>query len=347
MTLQTIQIMRLTLGGWAAIAVAYALAWPLYFLTPIFTCMFLSMPLPWIGWKTASRMLSWLAFSLLLGLLISEIFLGYPLICILLYGVLFFLIYYNDTPAAPPLSVMFMTLGITIVPIMGLQGSQGSHIIALGLFGNMAVGLVLTWLFHGLISNKRAEALPASSSQKPPAPTPVAQQERVRLALVSMLVALSAVVIFFSLNLAQYALAMIYVCFMAGTPSANASMQAMKGNALATAIGGIAIIVVFELLVMVPTYLFLLAITLLVMLLFSQKVFSGQPSAKAFASGLSTFLVLLGSSTGVDSVASADFYARIAQVLFAGLFCVVAVVVIEHLTRPGRKYKFFSRLLGS
>ena len=345
MTLQTVQALRLAFGVWVAAAIAYGVAWPLYFMLPLFTCMFLSLPIPWFGWKVATKLLYRLALSLLLGLVISEMFLPLPMVCIPLYGLLFFLIYYNDTPTAPPMAVMFMTLGITVVPIMGLEGSQGSHMIAIGFFLNMALGLVFTWLFHGLLPNSMAQSSLSVPLKKPTAPAPPPKKERARLALVSTLVALSAVIFFFSLNLSQYALAMIYVCFMAGTPCTNASIVAMKGNALATGIGGLAIVTAFNLLVAVPTYSFLLAVTLCFSFLFSQQVFSGKPLAKAFGSGFITFLVLLGSSTGVDQVASTNFYLRIAQVLFAGLFCVTALMVVEHLLRPGRrKYRMFSLL---
>jgi hypothetical protein len=58
-------------------------------------------------------------------------------------------------------------------------------------------------------------------------------------------------------------------------------------------------------------------------------------------------LVLLGSSTGGDSSASSTFYLRIAQVLFAGLFCIGAIIVTEHLLvrREQRKQRRQKRLL--
>jgi len=331
MTLQSIQILRLALGAWAAVGLAYAVAWPMYFIMPVFTTAFLSMPIPWFGWKMAGQLLYRLAFSLIIGLIISEVLLDFPLLCILVYALLFFFIYYHDTPSAPPMAVLFMTLGITIVPIMVF---------------NMALGLILTWLFHGLFPNSMAKVSAGGPVQKPPAPAlapaVVPKQERARLAFVSTLVALLAIVIFFSLNLNQYTLAMIQICFMAGSPGTNSSIQAMKGNALATVIGGIAIIIAFNLLVAVPAYSFLLTVTLCFSSLFARQIFSGKPMAKAFGSGFITFLVLLGSSTGVDQVASTNFYLRIAQILFAGLFSVVALILIEHLLRPDRKFRFFS-----
>jgi hypothetical protein len=339
MTLQTVQTLRLAFGVWAAIAVAYGMAWQLSFIAPLFATIFLLFPV-WIGWKMAVRLLVRLSFSLLLGIMISEVFLDFPVICILLYGLLFFFIYYNDTPSAPPFAAMFMTLGITIVPMMGLSGAGLPHFIAMALFINMGVGLVFAWLFHTLIPNSLAQQSIQAPPGKKPAPLPLPpREERIRLALTSTIVALTAVVIFFSLNLVAYAFAMIQICFMVGESSTNASVQALKANALACCIGGVAIIIAFNLLVAVPTYPFLLALTLLFTLFFSRQMFGGGKLAKAYISGLTTFLVLLGTSTMVDKVASTNFYLRIAQILFAGLFAVAGLILVEHLLRPRKKRK--------
>lgn len=334
MTLQALRIARLTLGVTAAVAVSYGYAWALSFVAPIFTFMFLAMP-AWIGGKMARQLMYRLAYCLLIGVAISEYLLDFPLLCVPAYGVLLFYIYYNDTPSAPPMATLFMTLGVTIVPIMSFSGAGVAHMIASLLLFNMGCGLLFAWLFHTLLPDSLCgETAGGGQAKKPPPAVLPTDNERARLALVSTIVALSAVTLFFALNLAQHALAMIYICFMAGNPSTNASVMVMKANATACCIGGVAIIIAFNLLVAVPTYPFLCALTLCFALFFSIKIYGGGANSAAFASGFSTFLVLLGSSTGVDKSAAANFYLRISQVLFAGLFTLVALVVVEHFLRP-------------
>ncbi len=334
MTLSALRIARISTGVTAAVAVSYGCAWQLYFITPIFAFIFLGMP-AWIGWKMARQLLFRLGYALLIGVGISEFFLSYPLLCIPLYGLLFFFIYYNDTPSAPPMATLFMTLGITMVPIVSFMGSGAAHFIAFYLLVNMGAGLVFAWLFHTLLPDALSyENGQAAVRPKTSPPVLPSNEERARLALVSTIVAVSAVSIFFALNLAQHALAMIYICFMAGTPNKNASVIVMKANALATCIGGVAIIIAFNLLVAVPTYHFLVFLVLLFSLIFSRKILAGGSGATAFSSGFTTFLVLLGSSTGVDKTATVNFYLRISQVLFAGLFTLVALVVVENILRP-------------
>jgi hypothetical protein len=334
MTLQNIQTIRLAVGVWAAIAVAYGVSWQLSFIAPLFTTIFLIIPV-WIGWKVAFQLIRRLIYSLLLGMLISEFLLDFPFICVPIYGVLFFLIYYFDTPSSPPFSTMFMTLGVTIVPIMGLSGAGLSHFIAIALLENFCIGLFFAWLFHLFIPNSLAKHVanqpPAQKAPPPPMPS---KQERIENAVVSGSVALLAVVVFFSFNLVAYAFAMIQICFMVGSSNANSTVTALKANALACCVGGIAIIIVFNLLVAVPTYPFLLVIALLVLLIFSKEIFKGTKRSAIYRSGLTTFLVLLGTSTFVDKAASTNFYLRIALIIFAGLFAIAGLMLIRRIVEP-------------
>jgi len=331
MTIANVRALRIALGSTFAVALAYGTSWPLHFIMPLFAVMFLAMPGPWFGWKVARQIMKRLAVGLLCGLIISEFFLRMPLVCVPLYALLFFYIFFKDA-TAPPLSTMFMTMGITMVPILGLQGAMASHFIASWLFVNMSLGFVFTWALHLIIPNSWAKPDPNAPAPKRPTPPPIpSREERSRLALVSTVVSTTAVMIFFALNLAQYALAMIYICMMAGTPNTNASIKVLKANSLACLIGGGAIIIAYQLLVMVPSYDFLILLTLCFSLFFSHKMTTAGPNIAAWTSGFTTFLVLLGSSTGVDTSASANFYLRIAQILFAGIFCIGAIIVTEHM----------------
>ncbi|MGI9535821.1 MAG: DUF2955 domain-containing protein [Desulfocapsaceae bacterium] len=336
----TLRTIRLALGITTAVVISYGIGWPLSYLVPILTVMFLALP-AWITWPGALKVLLLLAVALSIGVLISEFVLHFPLLCVPLYALLFFMIYYNDTPGAPPLVPLFMTMGITMIPIISFNGTMVSHLVAMALLFGMAVALFIAWIFHSLLPDSLAKEPIAVNKKADPGATPqISEKERVRLALVSTIVASTAVLLFFALNLSQYALAMLYICIMAGTPDKNASVKFIKGSALATAIGGIAVIIAYNLLVISPTYLFLVFLVLLFSLLFSERIYSGAPLAPAFQSGFTTFLVLLGSSTGSNDAASSDFYLRIAQILFAGLFTVLGLVVVENLLRPCVKRQF-------
>lgn len=334
MSLQTLRTLRLALGITTAVAISYGIGWPLSYLVPILTVLFLALP-AWIGWPGALKVLLLLAVALLIGVVLSEFVLHFPLICVPLYVVLFFMIYYSSPPGAPPLVPLFMTMGITMIPIISFSGTMVANLVATALFVGMAMALFFSWLFHSLLPDSLARKSIIAAKKTVPAPAPpLSEKERARLALVSTIVASAAVLLFFALNLSQYALAMLFICIMAGTPDKNASVKFIKGSALATAIGGIAVIIAYNLLVVAPHYGFLIALVMLFSIVFSSKIYSESPLAPVFQSGFTTFLVLLGSSTGSSDSASTDFYLRIAQILFAGLFTVLGLTVVEHVLRP-------------
>ena len=329
---RTLHILRLSLGTTTAVALAYGFAWPLYFVCPVFAMLFLALPM-WIGWNKALPLLILLGVSLLMGLVISEFFQKLPLLCILVYGLLFFFIYFMENP--PPMASIFMTIGITIVPMLGLSSAMAAHRVAWSLLFDMGVGLTIAWIFHSFFTLPMPPAAAATTkaSQLPP----VTREERARLALVSTIVALGAVVIFFSFNMLSYTYAMMQICLMADSPSGKTTLAMMKGKAIACLIGGVAIVIVYELLSAVPSYPYLLLFVFCTALLFSMKIYSGSPMAKAWLSGMITFLVLLGTSTMPTKSADINFYMRIAQIIIAGLIAVAGLVLFEHLLRPWRK----------
>ena len=87
MTPANVKALRLSLGATISVAVSYGAAWPLYFVVPLFTVIFLSLPIPWMGWKMAFQIMRRLAVALLCGLLVSEFLLPFPLGALSLPGV--------------------------------------------------------------------------------------------------------------------------------------------------------------------------------------------------------------------------------------------------------------------
>ena len=185
MNLHTLRTFRLALGITAAVAVSYGVGWPLSYLVPILTVLFLALP-AWITWPGALKVLLLLAVALSIGVLISEFVLHFPLLCVPLYALLFFMIYYGSKPGGTPLVPLFMTMGITMIPIISFSGTMVSNLVARALLFDMAVALFLAWLFHSLLPDTLAkETIIAQKKTAPATATQTPQKERIRLALVS------------------------------------------------------------------------------------------------------------------------------------------------------------------
>jgi hypothetical protein len=94
-------------------------------------------------------------------------------------------------------------------------------------------------------------------------------------------------------------------------------------------IGGAAAIAMYELLVLVPEFVFLLLLTFLAGLVFGSRVFSGKPTGALYGMAFSTLLLVIGSTTSSTGDAGAKVYSRIAQIMVAVVYVVVAFGSIE------------------
>ena len=108
---------------------------------------------------------------------------------------------------------------------------------------------------------------------------------------------------------------------------------------LANTAGGIASIIVFELLVIVPMLGYYLMLVGLVGLIFGGRLFSTRPTAALYGTAFSTFLVIIGSTTGGDSEADAKAYSRVLQIMLSVVYVVVMSGVITALINSVRKKK--------
>ncbi len=206
---------------------------------------------------------------------------------------------------------------------------------------NLVASLLFTWFFYTLIPNSLARQEPANPAARKPPPSPPAlpRKEHLRMAVVSTLVALTAVRIFFSFGWSSFTTALLYICFIIGEANINSSFQEMKARAIACLIGGIAIIVFYNLIRALPTYPFLVALTLCFSLLLTRKMYDGGPMAGAYGTAFITFCILLGTSTFEYYTASYKFYLRVGEILFAGWFAIAGIMLVDHLLRPGIIFK--------
>jgi uncharacterized membrane protein YgaE (UPF0421/DUF939 family) len=111
---------------------------------------------------------------------------------------------------------------------------------------------------------------------------------------------------------------------------------------IGNAIGGIAAIIFYELLVMVPQYIFLIFLTLLAGLMFGSRLFSGKPKAQLYGMAYSTLLLVIGSTTSSTGEAGAKVYTRIIQIMVAVVYVVVAFGLLEHYKTSRQKKKLDS-----
>ena len=322
-----IRILRLAVGTTIAMALAQSIAWPLAFITPVFTAMFLAAPTPCPTRPAVILLVTAILATGIVGWCLTSFLLPYPLAYVVGLTLIYLLVFYWAFSGANPFLIVMALVGVTAIPVLG----QLTPALALGfsvgfsISGVAAIALVL--LAHGLVPDPFAAPPPPKAGPKKPKPS---EEQRLQMAFVSTVVVAPAALFFLFFQLAAELVTLIFIVTMSFQPKVKAGLEASKKNLVGATVGGLIATVWYELLVIVPSFTFFLLITFGVMLILGQKIYSGRPSAAAFGASLSTVLIIVGGAVGSeDAEASAKFYLRVLQIFLAGLYVVGVFSLLE------------------
>lgn len=157
------------------------------------------------------------------------------------------------------------------------------------------------------------------------------QSERTRFisAGKKILVIMPVLILFFVFNWTNALLVLIFITILSMNP-AFASKKAGLALIVANLGGGIAAIVAYNLLTVVPNLIFLGLLTLLTGFIFGEKLFSHQPASALFGTAFSTFLLILGNVTSFIGEAGEMVWTRILQLGIVVVYLVLAFFLVNH-----------------
>jgi hypothetical protein len=308
--------------------VAMGVDYTLAYLTPVLALPFLApgARAPTIAGST--RFLLSVAIACLSGILFSRFFLEFPLVFLPLLTLILFHLYYTTSLQS---TKVWMFLSLMLIPMMSLQSARLGDMVAVNLFVNALLAIVLVrvvyFLFPGddsIAGNKQAVVTQSDAEQ------------RFIAALHKTLVVIPVLILFFVFNLSDSLLVLIFVAIFSMNPAA-ANKKTAIAMILANLGGGLAAIVAFNLLTAATSYVFFGMLTLLAGLLFAYGVFSSKPAAPLFGMAFSTFLLILGNVISIAGEAGEMVWVRILQIGMAMIYMVIAFGVVDRLTVYGRK----------
>lgn len=336
-----IRILRFTFGVTLSIAASFAIAWPLFFVTPIFVAKFLGSPAPCPDFRAGLVVTMVIGIGCGVGLAVTYFTINYPIVCILTITILLFHIFYANVRGVSPLIVAFLLIGITAIPLMGSVSFSLATSIAWGLMVSGGLAFVFVWIAHGIIPDRASVARTAAA---PAAHPLMSEREQIRSAAISTLVVLPVILIFFTLQMTNMLLVMVFIAMLALTPDVKTGAKGSAALVIGNTAGGIAAILFYNLLVAVPSFIFLILLALLFSLTFGERIFSGKPMTGLYATAFSTVILLVGSTTGdFGGDAGSKFYTRIVQIILAGAYIVGAFMLLEMLSRQKQKHKAYEQ----
>ncbi len=323
--------LRYAVGATIAMAIALGAGWPLSFLTPVLSLGFLAAPAR-LELKAGIGFVSVVAAACLAGLILVEFLLPYPLVYLPFIGLCLFRLFYAKADGVSPLVVMWLLIAILVLPLVGMQMPEIAFFVAAGLVFGAAMMVLLVWLTWAMFPDPSVPvagpAVPAAPAVRPPT-----NAVKLRNALLSVTVVFPAVAVFYTMQWTGGILILVFIAILSMQPGVAGNLK--MGVALITGnvLGGIASIMFYETLVMVPSFPFMILLTLLCGLTFGRQLFSGKKNGPLFGMAFSTVLLIIGSTTSSNDDAGNAVIVRVLQMMIAVIYVVVAFGLLEHLFR--------------
>ena len=253
---------------------------------------------------------------------------SYPLVYLLILALVLFHLFYAKAGGAPPLLVTWMLIAVLLLPILTSLSAELAFIVATYLVLGSAVAMAVVWLAHVALPDPYVEAAAVAAG---PTPEPLSLEQRLRIAFMSTLVVLSVAGLFFAYQKADALLILIFIAILTLQPSLSAGYKAGIALIIGNLIGGIASMMFYDILEMVPLFGFMVLLTFLSALLFGLGLFSESKWAPLFGMAFSTVLLIIGSTTSSFGDANTKASTRVIQITIAVVYAVVAFNMLKSL----------------
>lgn len=325
---QQIRTLRYAVGVTIAAALAFAIEWPLSFLFPVLSAVFLALPMPKPTLSQGLRNARDTLFAFGVGFIFTQFVLPFPIIYVPLLALALFHTYYHLNRGGSFWLVLMLLLCLLLMPML-----SGVHeMLAIGvvqaLVGSSWLTIALVWLAHYLVPDAPVAAATPQGVKKPAGYQPGFSAPAAEAALKSMIVVLPIAIIFIANNWTSEILVMVFAAIFTLSPDLDKGKQAGMNSIKSTLIGGAAACFFYWALVAVPEYHFLILLMFFASLCFGAAINSGRAIAKYLPSAMVAMIILVNSSLAEGSSFSEVLLLRILFISMAAIYVVTALRVL-------------------
>lgn len=322
--LKAVRVFRYAAGTTLALGVALAVDWPLSYLSAVLALSFLATPDPCPSIRQGVGFVAVVIAASLSGFVLARWFLPYPFVFLPLVALILFRLFYAKAGGASPLVITWMLIAVLLIPLVALLSPGLAGRVAVLIPMGAAAAILYVWVTYLFFPDPPGVVV--SPRAKPPLPPP---GERLRIAADTTLVVFPVLVLFYTLELAGSLLILIFVAILSAQPGFAKNFKGGAALVLGNVIGGAVAVLLFNLLVLMPEFAFLLLLVFLGGLVFGNRIFSGKPSGALYAMAFSTVVLILGSTTSGNGEAGGKVITRVLQILVAVVYVVTAFGVLE------------------
>ena len=316
--------LRFAVGVTLAVALAYAINWPLSFLFPILTSVLLALPFPMPSVQAGMRNMLYTLGAFAMGLVFSLFFLNYPLAYIPALGLVLFHLYYYLNRGGSFWLTLIGIMAILLLPMLANTSEGLAFGVSVGFIVSSWSTVIMVWVSHLLVPDPQAGKFPQLPGFQPGYSYVAAQK-----ALKSTLVVLPLASLFIIFNLTDYLMVLLFSAIFIFKPELSEGREAGRNSLISTILGGLGAWVFYLLIVAVPEFHFFIALMFLTSLIFAMQIFSIKPSAKYYGSAFVALLILVNGSMAEGADFIELFAMRIILILVTVMYIVAALKLLN------------------
>jgi len=273
--------------------------------------------------------------TVLIALVVSHGVTQYPLILLLLIGLLMFWAYYLFQDPRWNFFAMILMIAVLLVPYMGIIHPAAALLLGKGLMVSGIGAVVIFWVMHQILPEPVFEQCePSDQSRDVSLHAGLPEALRVGNALKALAISFPVIVYFYYFQASGALLTLAFIGILSLQLTSPGSIKLSVFLLLTNMVGGILAVIAYELLVVVPWFPFLLAMMALFAWLFAQKLYLEPHKAPVYAGIFSAMLVVFGSViSGSGKEIDVSFYTRIGQILLASIYLVLVACLVDRLRK--------------
>ncbi len=330
--LRTVRVLRYALGSTLSVAIAFALEWPLSFLSPVFTALLLSLPLPRPTPKRLLIGVGQIFIAFILGLLFAVFLQPFPMVYTLALGLVMFHVYYRVNRGGSVWLALMCLIAILILPMLVAVHDELPVAFALYFACSAALAMAIHFLAHVVLPDPTGNQAPVPRRPFVTGYSP----DAAFAALKSAVVMLPLAVLFIANQWSSQVLVLVFAGVFSLSPEVAAGKASGVKSMTSTLLGGVAAVVVYGLIIAVPEFHFFVILMFLVLLLFGSGIYSDNPNAKYLGSAATGVIILLASVMDQGASITDALLIRVLLIAAATLYVVSALAVLDRFAFKSR-----------
>jgi hypothetical protein len=334
---------RFATGVTLGFVVAQLVAWPVAHLTPVVVMLLMQEAEP-MPFRQGFRTFAFCAANIAAGGLLTSLLYPWPAVLLasmglVLYGLHRFLLHTSEHT----LVLVSAIIGFAVMPVLVVLLPALGLIGGIGFIADFAVAILIAWLTWLLIP-------PAVSTKRHVHhKDTLSPREAHDMALTLTIVVLPLVGLFLSLGLTKVLIVAYTVLFAFQSYSSAGGREMGAASMFANGLyGGVAVLIVHELLVILPNPAFMAILIFAVTLYYGIRIFELGPNSHHWSAGLMGFLMMIGAvlMKSVGVVTTGEVLDRVLQLLAATVYVTVAFLMVE-MIRSRKKNSVIDRIAES